>query len=269
MKLLPSYICENYFIKHEVRIPSLNKQFFYGSRIRPFLFSWLRSGQGEFCLDLCFQLLTLLHGAVKLFGQWENPYWVWTGTYSWISDKFFVELLETKSQNFSLMILDWCKKLDVKKIKYSLKFKYILKLHGTQLTLDSIGKDRVLEGSTTKIEDKQVPGTGKYIHWWDTSLRGYTIIPSYPSKQTPHFFPVFWVMESQTGNSPTKPWVLGFEQHMKCKRDNFVSPNENLEFRRQYCSFLENIVYHNCRQLWLVLGVKLMEISSNLFSRFL
>ena len=30
---------------------------------------------------------------------------------------------------------------------------------------------------------------------------------------------------------------------------------------------LENIVYHFCRQLWLVLGVKLMEINSNLFSR--
>ena len=30
---------------------------------------------------------------------------------------------------------------------------------------------------------------------------------------------------------------------------------------------LENMVYHNFRQLWLVLGVKLMEINSNLFSR--
>ena len=31
--------------------------------------------------------------------------------------------------------------------------------------------------------------------------------------------------------------------------------------------YLENIVYHFFRQLWLVLGVKLMEINSNLFSR--
>ena len=31
--------------------------------------------------------------------------------------------------------------------------------------------------------------------------------------------------------------------------------------------YLENIVYHNFRQLWLVLGVKLIEINSNLFSR--
>ena len=30
---------------------------------------------------------------------------------------------------------------------------------------------------------------------------------------------------------------------------------------------LENLVYHFFRQLWLVLGVKLMEINSNLFSR--
>ena len=33
--------------------------------------------------------------------------------------------------------------------------------------------------------------------------------------------------------------------------------------------FLENLVYHFFRQLWLVLGVKLMEISSNWFSRLL
>ena len=31
---------------------------------------------------------------------------------------------------------------------------------------------------------------------------------------------------------------------------------------------LEKIVYQNCRQLWLVLGVKLMEINSNLCSRY-
>ena len=30
---------------------------------------------------------------------------------------------------------------------------------------------------------------------------------------------------------------------------------------------LENLVYHVFRQLWLVLGVKLMEINSNWFSR--
>ena len=30
---------------------------------------------------------------------------------------------------------------------------------------------------------------------------------------------------------------------------------------------LENLVHHNFRQLWLVSGVKLMEINSNLFSR--
>ena len=33
-------------------------------------------------------------------------------------------------------------------------------------------------------------------------------------------------------------------------------------------SYLENLVYHFFRQLWLVLGVKLMEINSNLFSRY-
>ena len=33
--------------------------------------------------------------------------------------------------------------------------------------------------------------------------------------------------------------------------------------------FLENLVYHFFRQQWLVLGVKLMEINSNLFSRLI
>ena len=36
---------------------------------------------------------------------------------------------------------------------------------------------------------------------------------------------------------------------------------------KQKTKHLENIVYHCFRQLWLVLGVKLMEINSNLFSR--
>ena len=33
--------------------------------------------------------------------------------------------------------------------------------------------------------------------------------------------------------------------------------------------YMENLVYHFFRQLWLVLGVKLMEINSNLFSRYI
>ena len=36
-----------------------------------------------------------------------------------------------------------------------------------------------------------------------------------------------------------------------------------------WCIYLENIEkYHVLKQLWLVLGVKLMEINSNLFSRY-
>ena len=38
-----------------------------------------------------------------------------------------------------------------------------INLPGTQMTLVLIGKDLVLEGSTTKLEDKQVPGTKKNI----------------------------------------------------------------------------------------------------------
>ena len=36
-----------------------------------------------------------------------------------------------------------------------------------------------------------------------------------------------------------------------------------------YYTYLENIVYHSFRQLWLFLGVELMEIDSNLFSRYI
>ena len=45
-------------------------------------------------------------------------------------------------------------------------YRYIfLTLHipGTQMTLVLIGKDLVLKGSTTKIEDKQVPGIYTYF----------------------------------------------------------------------------------------------------------
>ena len=34
-------------------------------------------------------------------------------------------------------------------------------------------------------------------------------------------------------------------------------------------TYLENLEYHFVTQLWLVLGVKLMEINSNLFSRYI
>ena len=34
-------------------------------------------------------------------------------------------------------------------------------------------------------------------------------------------------------------------------------------------TYLEKLVYHSFRQLWLVLGVKLLEISSNWFFRYM
>ena len=45
----------------------------------------------------------------------------------------------------------------------------------------------------------------------------------------------------------------------------------SLPSKKDISSFnhLENMMYHNFRQLWLVLGVKLMEINSNLFSNHL
>ena len=41
-----------------------------------------------------------------------------------------------------------------------------------------------------------------------------------------------------------------------------------MQWEKKNNMYLENLVYHSFRQLWLVLGVKLMEINSNLFSRY-
>ena len=48
---------------------------------------------------------------------------------------------------------------------------------------------------------------------------------------------------------PLKPWI-----------DSFTPTNKK---------YLENLMYHFFRQLWLVLWEKLMEISSNFFSRYI
>ena len=56
MKLLPS-LCENYFINHEIRIPSLNNQFFYGSSIRRFFFRVSDGGMGSFAWIYVFSCL--------------------------------------------------------------------------------------------------------------------------------------------------------------------------------------------------------------------
>ena len=54
---------------------------------------------------------------------------------------------------------------------------------------------------------------------------------------------------------------------------NSIAPWKFIEWRPKMLvvkkpSYLENLVYHFFRQLWLVLGAKLMEINSNWFSRY-
>ena len=44
--------------------------------------------------------------------------------------------------------------------------------------------------------------------------------------------------------------------------------NGELSVGSFWLNYLENIEYHFFKQPWLVLGVKLMEINSNLFSRY-
>ena len=57
-----------------------------------------------------------------------------------------------------------------------------------------------------------------------------------------------------------KPWPLGHSLfHLMAPKNGGGGTSESV--------WLEKLVYHFFRQLWLVLGVKLMEINSNLFSR--
>ena len=81
------------------------------------------------------------------------------------------------------------------------------------------------------------------------------------------FFP-----EISTFQIPLTSWCLA-KVH---PNDSTILPTKNFDIvnfpkKSSGCFiyfYLENIVYHNLRQLWLVLGVKLMEINSNLFSRY-
>ena len=66
-----------------------------------------------------------------------------------------------------------------------------------------------------------------------------------------------------------KPWKFGCKNGSQLVRSHSILDGEvpkNLRIPGEN-AYLENLVYHFSRQLWLVLGVKLMEINSNLFSR--
>ena len=56
------------------------------------------------------------------------------------------------------------------------------------------------------------------------------------------------------------------EHHILCFGAQVCSCCHKFDWHEQPKNYLENIAYY-FRQLWLVLGVKLMEINSNLFSR--
>ena len=63
---------------------------------------------------------------------------------------------------------------------------------------------------------------------------------------------------------------LNFEGYLRVlKHQNTKAGGESSGTRMsmEVSNYLENLVYHFLRQLWLVLGVKLMEINSNWFSR--
>ena len=87
-------------------------------------------------------------------------------------------------------------------------------------------------------------------------------------------FLCFWISEiplcrcrGQTCNlRRSQPGIMGMATNA-CERR--TSPDCNQAWILIY-NYLENIgKYHFFRQLWLVLGVKLMEIHSNLFSRYI
>ena len=67
--------------------------------------------------------------------------------------------------------------------------------------------------------------------------------------------------------------LLGIQKTINPKKSGFPKGSLLKTFslykgsiRPYFLGAWKTIVYHNFRQLWLVLGIKLMEINSNLFS---
>ena len=81
---------------------------------------------------------------------------------------------------------------------------------GTQMTLVSIGKDLALKGSTTKIEDKQVPGI---------DIVGF-LVPVIPS----------WPVDPFPGDLKKKPPQVKLQSFF-LKQQNWISQNLPPELR--------------------------------------
>ena len=81
-------------------------------------------------------------------------------------------------------------------------------------------------------------------------------------------------LESHMDNTVTDAWSLWYKLWKEPKGLGFLDwiwgchPRCILIIQQNLTMYLENLVYHFFRQLWLVLGVKLMEINSNWFSRY-
>ena len=117
---------------------------------------------------------------------------------------------------------------------------YIVYTPGTQMTLVLLEKGLVLEGSTPKIEDKQVPGIYIYTHTIFSCL--YIHIISYAT-----FFPILSAKLHMVGSSPSpqkknkgilggKPsslviqtdyWILLMKTPQKKSKPNIKHPNKN------------------------------------------
>ena len=118
------------------------------------------------------------------------------------------------------------------------------------------------------------------IRWFFRSHGGKNPKKNYLENLVYHFFRQLWLVLGVklleiNSNWFSKYWRNKAHQTTTSfnlnKKTHVVQTNTLKHVREITCfeNHLENIVYHNFRQLWLVLGVKLMEINSNLFSRHL
>ena len=129
--------------------------------------------------------------------------------------------------------------------KKELWFTLEVHLHGNQI-LSSVH----LHGHK-RVWSQSLAETNLINSNWDTQWLAYL---TEASKRP-------WAKTFRTG----KPWLVYHQSARKTPKLSSLRHPKTKECAPKKGS-LENIVYHFLRQLWLVLGVKLMEINSNLFS---
>ena len=104
---------------------------------------------------------------------------------------------------------------------------------------------------------------------WTTIISWLQMENRVPTFQTPRASKngVFYIMDDSNTSRCIHPAVAPKTAADITGRASILSPQQKLHPSQTNFDNLETLVYHFFRQLWLVLGIKLMEINSNWFSR--